>query len=40
MAIEPVLLFESERERKREKDGERGGSSVLPAGIMDDGERS
>lgn len=40
MAIEPVLLSERGREKdiKKERERERGGSSGLPAGIMDDGE--
>ena len=44
MAIEPVLLSERgrekdiEKEKERERERERGGSSGLPAGIMDDGE--
>lgn len=40
MAIEPVLFSERGREKDRERDRERerGGSSGLPAGIMDDGE--
>lgn len=38
MAIEPVLLSERGREKDIKKERERGGSSGLPAGIMDDGE--